>query len=85
MSAFQPSDTFQGKRDGFHFKAGPEGTGYYPDAAPPAVPAGGRRVAFVCRGGTLKVSRGNFFQYEDTTDTPPQKADTCTNRRFPWN
>ena len=38
-ASFQPSDTFQGKRDGFHFKAGPEGTGYYPDAAPPAVPA----------------------------------------------
>jgi zinc finger protein len=41
-STFQPSDTFQGPRDGFHFKAGDEGTGYYADAAPaaPAAAAG---------------------------------------------
>ena len=31
LSKFQPCDTFQGPHDGFHFKAGPEGTGYYPD------------------------------------------------------
>ena len=30
-SSFQPCDTFQGERDGFLFKSGPKGTGYYPD------------------------------------------------------
>ena len=32
MSSFQASATYDGRRDGYAFKTGPEGVGYYKDS-----------------------------------------------------
>ena len=37
-ASFQPSATFAGAREGFIFRIGAEGTGYYPGRPPAAVP-----------------------------------------------
>ena len=39
IASFQPSDTFQGAREGFHFKSGNQGIGYYADHVPVAAAA----------------------------------------------